>query len=229
MRCLLLGGWHSALETSHGLHVRPVGRPCQRGAGGRRPGEPEALRRQKGILGQGGVLGSPGDSAGGHQGGGRALLLPRPRSLGLPGKSSYAAANAALDDFAATQSCTGAAVASLNYGPWGGSGMGADARLLSRFTRLGLGLLSPGDGLRALARGAAGPGGPRVCRGAGAGRGQAAGRPPPRPVGDGLSKPSCGGRGGADGDCGYCRWCHRRRESDFPDQGRLRGHRGCGG
>jgi hypothetical protein len=58
-------------------------------------------------------------------------------------------ANAVLDAWAARRAAAGASGSSVQWGAWGGGGMAADG-VLSRLTRMGMGVLAPEEGLRAL-------------------------------------------------------------------------------
>ena len=73
--------------------------------------------------------------------------------LGGMGQANYAAANAALDNLAATWQNEGrAGVSSIQWGGWAGGGMaGADASTAARLARMGMALIDPKQGLAALA------------------------------------------------------------------------------
>lgn len=71
--------------------------------------------------------------------------------LGSPGQAGYSAANGALDALAAAWRCGGVPATSLQWGAWSGSGMAAQtAGTEARLRELGLGLIEPAQGLRAL-------------------------------------------------------------------------------
>ena len=75
--------------------------------------------------------------------------------LGAAGQANYAAANGALDRWSAASQGTGAPTVSVQWGAWGGPGVGGMAAadvggVLGRMRRLGFGVLSPDAGLRAL-------------------------------------------------------------------------------
>ena len=71
--------------------------------------------------------------------------------LGSPGQAAYSAANGALDGLAAAWRCDGTPVTSIQWGAWAGAGMAARvAGTAARVRELGLGLIEPGQGLRAL-------------------------------------------------------------------------------
>ena len=67
--------------------------------------------------------------------------------FGNRGQLDYAAANDALDALAVT--ATSGRVLSIDWGPWGGSGMVSD-ELARSYARLGVGLIDPDDGIAAL-------------------------------------------------------------------------------
>ena len=73
--------------------------------------------------------------------------------LGAPGQLNYAAANAAMDSLAATWGAQGqAGVSSIQWGGWAGGGMAsADAGTAARLARMGMPLITPSQGLAALA------------------------------------------------------------------------------
>ena len=71
--------------------------------------------------------------------------------LGSPGQAGYSAANGALDALAAAWRCGGTPVTSVQWGAWAGDGMVArSAATAARVRELGLGLIDPAQGLRAL-------------------------------------------------------------------------------
>ena len=73
--------------------------------------------------------------------------------LGSAGQIAYSAANASLDSLAEAQSFSGLPARSVQWGPWGGGGMAAEATtMVGRLARRGLGLLSPEDGIQAVER-----------------------------------------------------------------------------
>ena len=73
--------------------------------------------------------------------------------LGAPGQLNYAAANAAMDTLAATWGAQGqAGVSSIQWGGWAGGGMASgDAGTAARLARMGMPLITPSQGLAALA------------------------------------------------------------------------------
>ena len=73
--------------------------------------------------------------------------------LGAPGQLSYAAANAAMDGLAATWQGRGqAGVSSIQWGGWAGGGMAStDSSTAGRLARMGMPLITPAQGLAALA------------------------------------------------------------------------------
>ena len=71
--------------------------------------------------------------------------------LGAPGQANYSAANAALDGYARGLHKAGSPVMSVQWGAWAGGGMAAqDKQTSARLERLGMTLIQPQEGLRAL-------------------------------------------------------------------------------
>ena len=73
--------------------------------------------------------------------------------LGSAGQANYSAANGALDGLAAHWAAQGrAGVSSIQWGGWAGGGMaGGDAGTAGRLARMGMPLITPSQGLAALA------------------------------------------------------------------------------
>ena len=69
--------------------------------------------------------------------------------VGNFGQFAYGAANASLDARASRASATGVWNVSIQWGAWGGD-RGMAAKLEARMTRIGVGVLSPAEGLHAL-------------------------------------------------------------------------------
>ncbi|PQO43784.1 type I polyketide synthase [Blastopirellula marina] len=69
--------------------------------------------------------------------------------IGSPGQANYAAANAFLDGLAKYRRSQGLAGLSINWGPWSGGGMAADQDH-AKWAKLGVGVISPPEGLFAL-------------------------------------------------------------------------------
>ena len=67
------------------------------------------------------------------------------------GQPNYAAANAMLNNWASGHVTRGIAVTSVQWGAWAGAGMAATHNLLPRIVKSGLGLVSPTQGIAALA------------------------------------------------------------------------------
>jgi acyl transferase domain-containing protein/NAD(P)-dependent dehydrogenase (short-subunit alcohol dehydrogenase family)/acyl carrier protein len=74
--------------------------------------------------------------------------------IGWAGQSNYAAANVFMDTLAAYRKARGLPALSVNWGPWGGSGMAANlgAREIQRMHDAGMTELSPEQGLAAMAK-----------------------------------------------------------------------------
>ena len=74
--------------------------------------------------------------------------------LGSAGQANYSAANGALDGLAAQWAAQGrAGVSSIQWGGWAGGGMASgDAGTAARLARMGMPLITPSQGLAALAR-----------------------------------------------------------------------------
>jgi hypothetical protein len=70
--------------------------------------------------------------------------------LGSGGQANYVAANASLDAWARASSAAGAPCTSMQWGAWGGGGMAEASGVEARMERLGVGVLSPAQGLAAL-------------------------------------------------------------------------------
>ncbi|TWT32734.1 type I polyketide synthase [Blastopirellula retiformator] len=69
--------------------------------------------------------------------------------IGSPGQSNYAAANAFMDGLVKYRRGQGLAGLSINWGPWSGGGMAADQDH-TKWAKLGVGVISPPEGLFAL-------------------------------------------------------------------------------
>jgi len=70
--------------------------------------------------------------------------------LGSPGQANYSAANAALDAAASAWQHTGLPTVSVQWGAWAGGGMASSPIVVRQVERLGMGMLPPDVGLRAL-------------------------------------------------------------------------------
>ena len=69
--------------------------------------------------------------------------------LGAAGQENYAAANASLDAAVSSTKAAGRLIISIQWGAWSGGGM-ADASVVQRTRRIGVGALHPFEGLYAL-------------------------------------------------------------------------------
>jgi acyl transferase domain-containing protein/NADPH:quinone reductase-like Zn-dependent oxidoreductase/acyl carrier protein len=74
--------------------------------------------------------------------------------VGWAGQSNYAAANTFMDTLMFYRRAQGKAALSVNWGPWGGSGMAAnlDARDIQRMNDAGMSALAPDQGLAAMTK-----------------------------------------------------------------------------
>jgi hypothetical protein len=70
--------------------------------------------------------------------------------LGSGGQANYVAANAVLDAWAQARQAGGAPGVSVQWGAWGGGGMAAESGVEARMERMGVGVLSPDQGMCAL-------------------------------------------------------------------------------
>ena len=70
--------------------------------------------------------------------------------LGNPGQTNYSAANACLDALARYRSTHGQVAVSIQWGPWGESGMAVSDAASGRMSASGFRLITPAGGLKAL-------------------------------------------------------------------------------
>ncbi|HLF25993.1 MAG TPA: SDR family NAD(P)-dependent oxidoreductase [Anaerolineae bacterium] len=73
-------------------------------------------------------------------------------TLGTPGQSSYAAANAFLDGLAHHRRALGLPALSINWGPWGAIGLAAQGDRVERLAEQGIDSLTPDEGLNVFER-----------------------------------------------------------------------------
>ncbi|HEX3599214.1 MAG TPA: SDR family NAD(P)-dependent oxidoreductase, partial [Lacipirellulaceae bacterium] len=72
--------------------------------------------------------------------------------LGSPGQANYAAGNAYLDALAHARRAAGLPALAINWGPWAGSGMAAEAGRDDSVKSRGMSLIDPQDGLELLGK-----------------------------------------------------------------------------